>query len=240
MNKKLLRNVGAGVLAVLLAVSLAVGLIPSDLTLAADKTADLDTSTKYTESLGDNASTEYAGRIWTDKSVYEESATFNLFTEEGEEQKSTTITVDADNGEDFLVAYSALATSKAVQGETKAPIDVVFVIDISGSMSNADSGMDNGNSRIYNTVQAVNSSIDKLMAMNEYTRVSVVAFSESAEVLLPLDRYTKTTENGSTVDYFTLSKSTPASENRDGSLESVYLYTSEISHSKKQAHISLL
>lgn len=97
-------------------------------------------------------------------------------------------------------------------------------------MSNNNSGMDNGKSRIYNTVQAVNTSIDKLMSMNPYSRVAVVAFSGNAQVLLPLDRYTKITttewewkstgryngywqETEVTQDYFSLSHETATNNN---------------------------
>lgn len=156
---------------------------------AGTKISDLDTSSKYSESLGDNASTEYAGRIWTDKSVYTDDATFNVFG-----GGTSTIKLNENkNGEDFLIAYSALATAESVSGSTQAPVDVVLIIDISGSMSNDESDMDNGKSRIYNTVQATNNAIDELMKLNPYTRVAVVAFSNNAQVLLPLDRYTKGT-----------------------------------------------
>lgn len=151
------------------------------------KVSDLDTSTKYTESLGDNASTEFSGRVWTDKSVYDSDVTFDTFG-----GGTTTIKLNENNnGEDFLVAYSALATSETVSGQTQAPVDVVLILDISGSMSNADSNMDNNRSRIYNAVQAANNAIEKLMALNEYTRVAVYAFSTNAQEILPLDRYTK-------------------------------------------------
>jgi len=176
-------------------------LMPSFMTFAAGgyvykggagiKVSDLDTSTKYSESLGDNASTEYAGRIWTDKSVYTDDASFATF---GGGTSVIKLNAGGNLGEDFLVAYSALATSESVSGQTQAPVDVVLIIDISGSMSNDDSNMDNGKSRIYNTVEATNNAIDALMALNPYTRVAVVAFSSNAQVLLPLDRYTKETE----------------------------------------------
>ncbi len=185
------------------------------------KISDLDTSTKFSESLGDNASTEFAGRIWSDKSVYTDDATFDIFGG----GTSTILLNEKNNGEDFLVAYSALATSESISGSTQAPVDVVLIIDISGSMSNAESNMDNRKSRIYNTVQATNNAIDELMKLNPYTRVAVVAFSSNAQVLLPLDRYTKTTtterewvstgifsgywkEEEVTVPYFTLSAET--------------------------------
>lgn len=216
-----IRKIGAAVVATMLVVAMVIGLVPSNEAIAAEKVSDYGTETKYTESLGDNASTEYSGRIWTDKSVYADDVTFEAFG-------GAKYTVKNDS--DFLVGFSTLATSQSVSGQTQAPIDVVFIIDISGSMSNNNSGMDNGKSRIYNTVQAVNTSIDKLMSMNPYSRVAVVAFSGNAQVLLPLDRYTKitTTEwewisteryNGYwqeievTQDYFSLSHETATNNN---------------------------
>ena len=89
-----------------------------------NKVADLDTSTKYSESLGDNASTEYSGRIWTDKSVYSSDVTFGTYG-----GGSSTIRLnDGHNGEDFLVAYSALATAQSISGQTQAPVDVVLIL----------------------------------------------------------------------------------------------------------------
>ena len=154
--------------------------------LAFAATNDRDTTVKYTESLGDNASTEYAGRVWTDKSVFSNNVRFDTYG-----GGSATVNIDANAGEDFLISYSALATSESISGQSHAPVDVVLILDISGSMSNGDSNMDNGKSRIYNAVQAANAAIEELMALNEHSRVAVVAFSSTAQVLLPLDRYTK-------------------------------------------------
>ncbi len=152
------------------------------------KVSDLDSSTKYSESLGDNASTEFAGRVWTDKSVYSSDVTFDTYG-----GGTTTITLNENNnGEDFLVAYSALATSETVSGQTQAPVDVVLILDISGSMSNDESNMDNQKSRIFNTVQAANNAIEAIMNLNEYARVAVYGFSTNAQVILPLDRYETT------------------------------------------------
>lgn len=202
-GKRGFKKLITGAIAVAIAVVLCVTMIPQD-ALAA--TVDLDTSKKYSESLGDNESTEYAGRIWTDKSVYSDDATFDLFG-----GGTTTIEINPNgvDDEDFLVAFSALATSQQISGKTQAPIDVVFVVDLSGSMSNSDSNMDNNKSRISNTIDAVNDSIDALMALNEYTRVGVVGFSNTYTELLPLDRYTKV---GNNTGYFSLNRTT-ASEN---------------------------
>lgn len=154
------------------------------LTMAA--TSDRDTSTKYTESLGDNVSTEYAGRVWTDKSVFTTDVSFDTYG-----GGNVTVALEPEKNEDFLISYSALATSQSISGQSQAPVDVVLILDISGSMSNGESNMDNGRSRIYNTVQAANAAIDALMAMNPHTRVGVAVFSSNAQVLLPLGRYTK-------------------------------------------------
>lgn len=183
-----------------------------------NKISDPDTSWKYPEFLGENTSTESAGRIWTDKSVYTDDVTLVLSDDE-----ATTIRLNENkNGEDFLVAYSALATAESVSQQTKLPVDVVLIIDISSSMSNEDSNMDNSKSRIYNTVQATNATIEYLMGYNPYTRIAVVAFSSIAQVLLPLGRYTKVDKT----PYFTLSQDT-------GSEDFATLYTNAVDSSGK-------
>lgn len=174
-RKGLLKRLFAAVLAI----SLVAGNV--DLTAFAAEPAvsvvvDADTSKTYEDDnfLGHEYSTEFAGRIWTDK----------------------TVTAAADNN--FTIKYSALATSKAVTGQTNAPVDVVFVIDTSGSMLDPMSSTDNTR-RIVATVAALNDSIDAVMEMNDYTRVAVVAFSNQSSVILPLGRYekgTRTTGNG--------------------------------------------
>jgi len=194
-GKRDMRKIGAAIVAAMMVVALVIGLIPNETAkvLAADKVSDYGTETKYTESLGDNASTEYSGRIWTDKSVYSESVTFDLYTPEGEAtQRTATVSKDADS--DFLVAFSALGTTQAVSGQTQAPVDVVFVIDTSGSMQDDMSNTDTTD-RIVNAVTALNDSIEKVMKMNPYTRVGVVAFSDTAQTILPLGRYEKGTRS---------------------------------------------
>lgn len=163
--------------------------------LAEELTSDNNTTNDYTTHLNNNASTRYAGRVWTDKSVYTGDATF-----EGDVGSQT---INKSEDADFLVSYSALATSQEIYGKAKACVDVVFVIDISGSMSNSDSYMDNGKRRIENLVEALNKSIDKVLSTNENSRVGVVGFSSSAFEFLPLDHYTKQYGN----DYFTLNRS---------------------------------
>ena len=208
------RKVSVAVVATILVMALVIGLLPNKTVqvLAADRMSDLSTVTKYTESLGDNASTEYAGRVWTDKTVYTEDAVLT-----GYSGSSQTVEKGED---DFLVSFSALATSQSISGEEQAPIDVVFIIDISGSMSNQNSAMTNSAGQTYSrikfTIDAVNDAIDAIMDLNPYTRVGVVGFSNSAVTLLPLDRYTKTTDQfGQETEYFTLSRNTASSNYAD-------------------------
>lgn len=143
--------------------------------------ADIGTIDDYAANLGANSSTRYAGRIWTDKTVYTGDATFT-----GE---IGSVTVNNDS--DFLVAYSALATSQSITGRSQVPIDVVFVIDNSNSM---DSSVGGGSrqTRLEATVDAVNSSIEMIMDSNENSRVAVVIYGLEAEVLMPLSHYDKT------------------------------------------------
>ncbi len=202
-------KVGA-VLTALLAVILAVSLaMPAGVAYAADPISDVDTSKDYTWSLGESTSTQYNGRVWTDKSVSTSDVTFS--------GSGNTITVPIGTDEDksdFLVTYSALATSQQVSGKSNVPVDVVFVVDLSGSMSNSDSGMDDGRSRIAHVVDALNTSIETLMAANPDSRVAVVGYEETATTLLPLDHYTKHTNYwGNEQPYFSLNRTEPSDRN---------------------------
>lgn len=205
MKNKTKRVFGFSALALVLAVALVIGLLPGQVFAAGRKASDVSTETKFHLSLGDDASTEYAGRIWTDKSVWAGNAEIQLKT-----GSSQTVVNDSD----FLVGFSALATSMAVSGSTKAPVDVVFVIDTSGSMDDDMSSTDSTN-RIVNTVNALNDAIEEVMNLNEYTRVGVVAFSSTSQVLLELGRYEKGSRTygqgfgqNTVTDYFSLSGNT--------------------------------
>ena len=166
----------SGILAVLIVVALAVGLMPNDQVYAAEKTSDGNTTGSYTQNLGDNSSTRYAGRVWTDKTVYTEDATFS--------GDGGNVTIQNDS--DFLVAYSALATTQNITGKSSVPVDVVFVIDNSNSM---DTDLTRQQTRLQATVAAVNTSIAKVMESHPDSRVAVVVYGSSAHTLLPLGHY---------------------------------------------------
>lgn len=172
------RRILSGVLAVLLVVALAVGLMPNEQVYAAERTSDGNTTGSYAQNLGDNSSTRYAGRVWTDKTVYTEDATFT--GDVGD--------VTVQNDSDFLVAYSALATTQNITGKSSVPVDVVFVIDHSNSMDNSVGG-GSGQDRLEATVEAVNTSIKSIMDSHPDSRIAVVTYDDRANVLLPLDHY---------------------------------------------------
>ncbi|MDM8126410.1 hypothetical protein, partial [Mediterraneibacter glycyrrhizinilyticus] len=98
-----------------------------------------------------NLTTEFSGRVWADKTVTTADQTFS----------GDVGTITVQNDSDFLVTYSALATTQSITGEAQSPLDVVFVVDFSGSMIS--NGMDNGKSRLANTLDALNSSVKTLM-----------------------------------------------------------------------------
>lgn len=150
--------------------------MPASTAFAAEKSSDGNTTGSYKENLGDNSSTRYAGRVWTDKTVYTDDATFS----------GDVGNVTVQNDSDFLVAYSALATTQNITGKSSVPVDVVFVIDNSNSM---DAELNNQQTRLEATVAAVNTSIAAVMDSHPDSRVAVVVYGSSAHTLLPLGHY---------------------------------------------------
>lgn len=156
-----------------------------------DKTADLSTMDTWRDMFPAN-STEQAGRIWTDKSVFTDASAFtNLLDAEG---NPVSVNMnDADNH--FLVALSALASNKSIVGYSYMPTDTMLVLDASASMGRSN--------YVDDLVSAANSAINKLLTLNNHNRIGVVLYSgnsvtgnsdgSTATVLLPLDRYSSAT-----------------------------------------------
>ena len=204
-------KVGA-VLTALLAVILAVSLaMPAGTAFAAEKTSDGNTTGSYAQNLGDNSSTRYAGRVWTDKTVYTENATFS-----GDTGGSITV----NNDSDFLVAYSALATTQNITGKSSVPVDVVFVIDNSNSMDDSVGG-GSRQSRLEATVEAVNTSIATIMESHPDSRVAVVLYGSNARTLMPLGHYSASTSGQHSGDYLWYSSDTDWRGNTDTTFGSV-------------------
>lgn len=200
----------SAVVAVVLVVALAVGLMPNDQVYAAAKTADGNTTGSYAQNLGDISSTRYAGRVWTDKTVYTEDATFS----------GDVGNVTIQNDSDFLVAYSALATTQNVTGKSSVPVDVVFVIDNSNSMDDSVGG-GSRQSRLEATVEAVNTSIETIMDSHPDSRVAVVLYGSSAHTLMPLGHYSASTNWQHSGDYIWYDSDTDFFGNTDTTFGSV-------------------
>ncbi|MBQ8895940.1 MAG: hypothetical protein IJY88_04015 [Clostridia bacterium] len=69
-----------------------------------------------------NASTENAGTIWLDKSVFTDASAF----------PENTVKLDKEGN--VLVALSALSANKTITGYDNLPTDTIFVLDVSLSM----------------------------------------------------------------------------------------------------------
>jgi len=156
------------------------------------KVADTATLDGWKEFFGSSSpikSTENAGGVWTDKSVFADNSAFTGLTDAYNEK--IVPTVDNDS---FLVALSAIASNKSIVGYSHIPTDTVLVLDISGSM-----GPDN-NDAVSDLVLASNAAIEKLLTLNNNNRIGVVLYSaeyaqgndEHYYTLLPIDRYTAT------------------------------------------------
>lgn len=139
-----------------------------------DTVADPNTASSWRD-WGLDYSTWSVGRIWTDKTVSTEG--INLTGADG------TITIEKSSEADFLTAFSALSSTSNLKSKIAQPLDIVLVLDASGSM---DDPMGNGDStkRIDALKVAANSFIDEIAKQNanisdpaQQHQVSLVKFA---------------------------------------------------------------
>lgn len=181
--------------ALLLAVFMLTGLMPVSAAASSEDSpaytpetsTEVDVDSRYDyQAIFDLDNTRYDGRIWTDKTVSAGDLTYTGNVREVHDEvisdHSGAVTVTLDEGEDFLVSYSALASTTSVLSDTQSPIDLVLVLDMS-PMSNSQNG------KLASMLSAVESAAASIMGLDENNRVAVVAFSSQAKVLLPLGRY---------------------------------------------------
>lgn len=122
-------------------------------TYSGNKTAVTDPSTIWDWSGLIKSDTSSVGRIWTDKTV-----------SDGEISKNG-VTISKENGADFLTALTALSSTSNLSDTATTPLDIVLVLDASGSMDNAMGGGDD-TKRITALKSAANSFIDEIAAQN--------------------------------------------------------------------------
>lgn len=155
---------------------------------AASAVADGDTCYGYKNVLGKDAtSTQNAGRMWVDHTV---STANSLTFDDGGESE----TITREEGEDFLVTYSALSSTSEVSIlPDTTPSDTIFVLDFSMTMNrnmNGEYVTDNefSTTRTKAMLDAMDETITTLKQANEDNRVGIVTFCGLSDVLLPLTR----------------------------------------------------
>ncbi|MDM8302911.1 DUF7601 domain-containing protein [Collinsella tanakaei] len=191
IRPRVLPVIFAVILSATLASPLAASAVP-DTDATADlplKIVDPDTSTSWEDlfrspgSAQDaySFSTEQAGRIWADKSVY-------AADDQARDAGVAASLRDRDRG--FLVSLSALSSSASIRHEDGLSHDVVFVVSANAVLADKTY---NGRAQADHLVSALNAAISRLMAENGGaavpTRVGVVAYSSEVTVLMPLAVY---------------------------------------------------
>lgn len=132
--------------------------------------------------LGDETpNTANIGRIWTDKTV----STDTITTSNG------SVINRGDSA--FITALSALSSTSNVKSSSTTPLDIVLVLDASGSM---DDSMDDGTKRIDALKSAANNFVNHIAEQNQgisdsskQHQVSIVKFSGDKSAAVGNDTY---------------------------------------------------
>lgn len=155
----------------------------SAVTYGGNKTAVTDPSTIWDWSGLIKSDTSSVGRIWTDKTV-----------SDGEISKNG-VTISKENGADFLTALTALSSTSNLSATATTPLDIVLVLDASGSMDDAMGGGDD-TKRIAALKSAANSFIDEIAVQNAAVKdaakqhqVAIVKFAGSKTDKVGNDTY---------------------------------------------------
>lgn len=131
---------------------------------------DIDTYNKYNNIINENN----IGKIWTDKSVYNEDLTIDNKT------------IKKDEDEDFLVSLSALSVGIDLNIKEGNVKDIVILQDLSSSMQNNNvyTGSGGTMTRLQSSKNAINNLLeliakanDSLSSEDEKFRVSLISFA---------------------------------------------------------------
>lgn len=140
--------------------------------------SDPNTFNAWERTQGYNNAT--TGRIWADKTVEEDKITFS-----GELKDQPAIEVSKIKDADFLVALSALSSYASTTTTNTQALDIVMVLDASGSMKDSMSG---GTNRMDALKNAVNAFIDSAKTQNakitdreKKIRLSIVKFADDSK-----------------------------------------------------------
>ena len=130
---------------------------------------------------GETPNTANIGRIWTDKTVSTDTITTS----------SGSVINRGDSA--FITALSALSSTSNVKSSSTTPLDIVLVLDASGSM---DDSMDDGTKRIDALKSAANNFVNHIAEQNQgisdsskQHQVSIVKFSGDKFAAVGNDTY---------------------------------------------------
>ena len=175
--KKTVRTALLCLIACILAITGAFSIAPPTLAAAATEGAQAaadPVTTGTWKDWGLDDTTQNVGRIWTDKSV--SAGDIDLTGAGG------TVTIQKGDS-DFLTAFSALSSTSNLRDTVTTPLDIVLVLDASGSMDDP-MGRGDNTKRIDALKAAAKSFIDKIAESNgkiadesQRHRVSIVKFS---------------------------------------------------------------
>ena len=190
-------------------------ILASTATPGVKRTADNNTMNSYKDALiNDINGSRYAGRIWTDKSVFAYGETSSV---DGITWQNNILSFgnndnqnqwQVETSDDFLNVFSALASSQQIIQQHRAPLDIVLVLDMSGSMGDS---VGSNKSRIEKAADAINKTLEEISEMDgarvglqiyssvgSYNRTQYAGF----QTVFPLDHYTKLNNN----DYLTVTQ----------------------------------
>lgn len=152
-----------------------------------EKVADPDTSPGWRAFFGIDEnnpvySTDKAGRIWVDASVYASD----------EDAAAAGVAAQMDDPQnDFLISISAIAQTAAIHEQDGTGRDVVFVVSLNSVLGSTTYA---GQPQASYVIEALNNAIGRLMEQNAgndapATRVAVIGYSSAVTTLMPLDEY---------------------------------------------------
>ena len=124
------------------------------------------------------ASSLIDGKVVTDKSVIYGADDYAAF--QSYDPNTFSVTLSA-LGQDYEIPYQYMV---------KTPVDVVFVLDVSGSMSSTKAEGGTNPDRVIDLRNAVNKAMATIFADHEANRVGISVYSSGAWEMLPLGRYT--------------------------------------------------
>ena len=175
-KRKRNKRIAASALAVVMAGFLVWGLFPWQAAAAGTTVADDVTINNWHDSEALDDSTKNVGRIWTDKSVSTEDVTLTNKSGDTKTIKKGQKSYDDKTDSDFLVGLSALSSTAKIMGQTTVPLDIVLVLDVSGSMD--DQGkMTTLKTAVNNFIDTTAAENDKRSDVNKQSRISLVKFA---------------------------------------------------------------